>query len=180
MVVVDLTLVLGGTRSGKSVFAETLVHKTQSLVYVAPMLAGTQDVEFQDRVIVHRRRRPATWSTYEADSLDDLVTFLTSASTPVLVDSLGSLVARVIVEETRRPKDYLDNFVSALANCKSSVVVSEEVGLAIHPTSSMGRVYVDLLGELNQRVAAIANNVVFVVAGIPLWIKGEQRSSYGA
>lgn len=178
MVIVDLTLVLGGTRSGKSVFAETLVHETQSLVYVAPMLLGAEDAGFQDRVELHRRRRPATWTTYEAESLDALVRFLTSTTAPILLDSLGSLIARVIFEETRDPKDYLDSFVSALASCKSSVVVSEEVGHCIHPTSAMGRDYVDLLGEINQRVAEIAKEVVFVVAGVPLWIKGEKRGPH--
>ncbi len=181
MDVVDLTLVLGGTRSGKSAFAETLVGETQDIVYVAPMVPAPQDLEFQERIASHKRRRPVTWSTYEAESLEALLQFLTVASGPILLDSLGSMMSRIISEELVRPKDYLERFVYALASLRTpTIVVSEEVGLSIHPLSPMGRDFVDLLGELNQRVAMLSKKVIMVIAGIPLLIKDQEQSVFDA
>jgi adenosylcobinamide kinase/adenosylcobinamide-phosphate guanylyltransferase len=151
-----LTLVLGGARSGKSAIAEQLAG--HDVVYVAT--AEVTDDDFAARVAAHRARRPGTWTTIESGpDLAAVVRELPDRS--ALVDSLGTWVARC------------DGFavdsaalVDALRSRKApTVVVSEEVGLGVHPETQVGRRWRDALGEVNQAVAAAADRVVLVVAG---------------
>jgi adenosyl cobinamide kinase/adenosyl cobinamide phosphate guanylyltransferase len=151
-----LTLVLGGARSGKSRVAEGLAGP--DVVYVAT--AAVTDDDFAARVARHRDRRPASWSTVESGP--DLVATIRSLPERVaLVDSLGTWVARC---------DGFDAdggaLVAALsARAAATVVVSEEVGLGVHPPTDVGRRWRDALGEVNQEVAAAADRVLLVVAG---------------
>jgi adenosylcobinamide kinase / adenosylcobinamide-phosphate guanylyltransferase len=155
-----ITLVLGGSRSGKSTYAERLVtHLPPPITYVATLqLGGDQDLA--DRVARHRERRPVEWYTAEAGL--DLPNVLRSLSGSVLLDSLGPWVAL----------HGEDSFVNGALLCRaltarvgSTVVVSEEVGLGVHPSSAAGRHFRDALGTLNQEVAAVADEVLLVVAG---------------
>ena len=154
-----ITLVLGGARSGKSEVAERLVARLgDSVTYIATGAAG-DDPDMAARIERHRARRPSTWSTVEAGG--DLPGALRGIDGPVLVDALGTWLARA------------DDFaIDADALCDAldgrhgdTVVVSEEVGLGVHPSSEAGRRFRDALGLLNQRVADIADDVLLVVAG---------------
>jgi adenosylcobinamide kinase/adenosylcobinamide-phosphate guanylyltransferase len=154
--VVTLTLVLGGARSGKSAAAEALVG--DDAFYVAT--AEVTDDDFAARVAAHRARRPGTWTTIESGpDLPSVV--LDLPDRPALIDSLGTWVARC------------DGFAAdgaALVDALRSrtaltVVVSEEVGLGVHPETEIGRTWRDAVGEINQTVAAAADRVVLVVAG---------------
>lgn len=159
-----VTLVLGGTRSGKSMVAERLAADLASegggtVTYVAT--ASVTDEEMERRVAAHRARRPRTWSTVELRSSTELPALLAHLDGSVLVDSLGTWVASASDLEVDGQA-----LVHALqARTGSTVLVSEEVGLAVHPATAVGRAFVDAVGHLNQTVAAIADRVLLVVAG---------------
>lgn len=154
-----ITLVLGGARSGKSALAERLATRTgSSVTYVATTMAG-DDEDLSARIALHRTRRPSSWRTEEAGS--DLPVLLRRLRGLVLVDALGGwIVASGDME------------VDAAALCAAlrerqgdSLVVSEEVGLGVHPPTEAGRRFRDVLGSLNQAVATVADEVLLVVAG---------------
>ena len=151
-----LTLVLGGARSGKSRIAEGLAG--DDVVYVAT--AEVTDDDFAARVARHRDRRPASWSTVESDA-DLVATIRSLPPRSALVDSLGTWVARCegFAADGASLADVL------VARQAPTVVVSEEVGLGVHPPTDVGRRWRDALGEVNQEVAAVADRVVLVVAG---------------
>ncbi|SHE69504.1 adenosylcobinamide kinase /adenosylcobinamide-phosphate guanylyltransferase [Ferrithrix thermotolerans DSM 19514] len=173
---VDLTLVLGGTRSGKSAYAETILARAGGVTYVAPTQLGKDDRELLRRVQRHRERRPDTWHTHEVIDLEELVGFLYQKQRyPVLLDSFGSLVARAMEDwDEEGARAYLLSVIEAIVRSGNShVVVSEEVGLSLHPLTKVGRDFVDLLGMCNQRIAKSAKDVVLIVAGLPLVLKGS-------
>ena len=159
-----VTLVRGGTRSGKSTVAERLAAERASsgggtVTYVAT--ASVTDEEMARRVAAHQARRPTTWNTVELASSAELPAVLVHLDGSVLVDSLGTWVASA---------PDLDVDAAALVHALqvragSTVLVSEEVGLAVHPATAVGRAFVDALGHLNQTVAAVAERVLLVVAG---------------
>jgi adenosylcobinamide kinase/adenosylcobinamide-phosphate guanylyltransferase len=180
-----ITLVLGGTRSGKSAVAERLVASGLSaaqteVTYVATGVSpdssysdGLSDSDgppdgdgWAARIAVHRARRPPQWSTIEVPLAGDLPSLLYELppDPPVLVDSIGTWLAgfdRFEVEV-----DLLCDALEARGKAGGIiVVVSEEVGLGVHPPTESGRQFADALGTLNQAVAKVADRVVLVVAG---------------
>jgi adenosyl cobinamide kinase/adenosyl cobinamide phosphate guanylyltransferase len=155
-----ITLVLGGARSGKSAVAERLAAEAgDDVVYVATAEAVEGDADFAARIETHRARRPPSWSTVESGP--DLPATLRSipAGQKLLVDSLGTWVARCA--EFSADGDAL----AAALEPHDAVVVSEEVGLGVHPETEVGRRWRDAIGEVNQAVAVSADRVVLVVAG---------------
>ncbi|HEX6310730.1 MAG TPA: bifunctional adenosylcobinamide kinase/adenosylcobinamide-phosphate guanylyltransferase [Acidimicrobiia bacterium] len=153
-----IVLVLGGTRSGKSEVAERLAAGFgERCTFVAT--AVITDPQLAARVEAHRARRPATWSTIECGP--DLPEVIAGIDGPVLVDSLGTWVAHA-------PGMAVDAaaLATALGRRRApTVLVSEEVGLAVHPTTESGRRFTDALGDVNRGVAAVADRVLLVVAG---------------
>ena len=153
-----ITLVLGGARSGKSALAERLaLDLPEPVTYLATGVAT--DPEMTARIAAHQARRPAGWRTVEAGV--DLVDVLALLTGSVVVDSLGAWVAGV--PGFAVAPEGLCRVLQARSG--DSVVVSDEVGLGVHPSSQAGRWFRDAIGELNQAVAAIADDVVLVVAG---------------
>ena len=153
-----IALVVGGTRSGKSEVAELLAARLGEPVTVA-VPATASDDDFAARIAEHRERRPATWQTVECGN--DLVSAVGDATGTLLIDSLGTWVAGA-------PDFVVDGagLVAALrARSAPTVVVTEEVGLAVHPTTEVGRRFTDSLGALNVLVAAAADEASLVVAG---------------
>lgn len=166
------TLVLGGARSGKSVFAERLVAGAGlTPVYIAT--AQVFDAEMGARIARHRARRGARWRLVEAH--DDLEGALAREAVPgsaVLVDCLTLWVTNLMLAEADLHARFLA-LLDALAALDSPVVlVSNEVGLGIVPDNAMARDFRDHAGRLNQEVAAQAAAVFFVAAGLPLKLKG--------
>jgi adenosylcobinamide kinase / adenosylcobinamide-phosphate guanylyltransferase len=155
-----ITLVLGGARSGKSTYAERLMGRLPSpITYVATLLVG-DDQDLSARVARHRQRRPGEWDTVEAGL--DLPAVVRSLQGSMLLDSLGPWVAL----------NGEDSTVDSATLCRAltertgdSVVVSEEVGLGVHPSSAAGRHFRDALGTINQDVAEVADQVLLIVAG---------------
>ena len=154
-----ITLVLGGARSGKSEVAERIAARLAGPVtYLATLVPG-DDPDLAARIETHRARRPAGWRTVEAGA--ELPAVLRSVPGPVLVDALGPWVAA-------SPGMNVDagSLCAALTGrAADTVVVSEEVGLGVHPATEDGRRFRDALGTLNQSVAAVADEVLLVVAG---------------
>jgi len=153
-----ITLILGGARSGKSALAERLAARLpEPVTYIATGVVADDDMAA--RVASHQARRPSSWRTLEAGL--DLVDAVAAVEGSVLLDSLGSWVAAA-------PAFAVD---LAALGCVlqlrrgDTVIVSEEVGLGVHPASEAGRRFRDALGEVNQAMATIADDVLLVVAG---------------
>jgi len=167
-----ITLVLGGTRSGKSQVAERLAGQMAGdVTYIATAHLDPDDPDYASRIVRHRQRRPQQWTTIECRQPLDLPTALRETTGVVLVDSLGTWI-------TSHPDLRLDpaTLVDSLAaRTEPTFVVSEEVGLSIHPTTELGGRYIDILGELNQQVAAIADRVLLVVAGQPIVLRHPDK-----
>jgi adenosylcobinamide kinase / adenosylcobinamide-phosphate guanylyltransferase len=166
-----LTLVLGGARSGKSRYAESLVTAIPGpWIYVAT--AEARDAEMAERIAAHQARRGAGWRTLETPR--DIVGALTAhGTTPLLVDCLTLWLANALLASADVDAE-IERLEAALEQGSAPLVlVANEVGFGIVPDNALGRRFRDLQGLLNQRIAARADRVVLVVAGLPLTIKGS-------
>lgn len=170
-----LTLVLGGARSGKSAYAEGLVSaRAGPWLYVAT--AQGWDDEMRERIALHRARRPPPWETVDAPR--DLAGAIRRAppGRPVLVDCLTLWLTNAMLDEEA---DLAAEVAALLAACAAApgplVLVSNEVGFGIVPENALARRFRDEAGRLHQRLGALADRVVLVVAGLPMTIKGETR-----
>jgi adenosylcobinamide kinase/adenosylcobinamide-phosphate guanylyltransferase len=166
-----LTLVLGGARSGKSRHAEELVMRADPpWTYLAT--AEALDQEMRARIDRHRERRGAPWQTVEAPlDLAGALARLASGTQAVLIDCLTLWLSNVLLAE-RDIADESERLIGALGEARCPVVaVSNEVGLGIVPETPLGRAFRDVQGVLNQRVAAAADRVILMTAGIPLTLK---------
>jgi len=161
---VSRTLVLGGSRSGKSAFAESLLADVPAVEYVATALADPGDVEWTARIAAHRARRPPRWSTLETS---DIAGVLRRDGVPVLIDSITLWLSADLDDPGR-----VDDLCTAWdASARRVVAVSDEVGSGVVPASEAGRRFRDALGLLNQRLATAADDVHLVVAGLSLRLK---------
>jgi adenosylcobinamide kinase/adenosylcobinamide-phosphate guanylyltransferase len=163
--------VLGGARSGKSRYAESLVTALPPpWLYVATAEAG--DSEMVARVAAHQARRGPSWTTIETPR-NVAETLGTHADTPTLVDCLTLWLSNVMLADADVDAE-IEQLDGALARAAAPIVlVANEVGFGIVPDSALGRRFRDLQGLLNQRIAARADRVVLVVAGLPLTLKGS-------
>jgi adenosylcobinamide kinase/adenosylcobinamide-phosphate guanylyltransferase len=180
-----LTLLLGGARSGKSFYAQQLVHRPpESVLYVATATAG--DEEMAERIAAHKANRPAHWLTLEVP-LNAGKAIQTAASTHwVLLDCMTLLATNVLfsLPEPVQESDYqsamngeLSDLLEAYQRSTAEwVLVSNEVGLGLVPEYPLGRLYRDVLGRSNQRLAQAADTVIFMVAGLPMQVKGPAAS----
>lgn len=166
----SVTLVLGGARSGKSRFAESLAHGQKH--YIAT--AKARDDEMGERIAQHRAQRGVGWTTHEEHyHLAGVLRPLNKAGSFILVDCLTIWLSNLMLAE-RDWQTAADLLCSALeGQIADVVIVSNEVGLGIVPMMPLGRNFRDAQGLLNQQVAAAADNVVFIAAGLPMILKGE-------
>ncbi|MEV4631175.1 bifunctional adenosylcobinamide kinase/adenosylcobinamide-phosphate guanylyltransferase [Micromonospora sp. NPDC049523] len=174
----NTVLVLGGIRSGKSEFAESLVRDTTAVRYVATARqAEPDDPEWAARIEAHQLRRPAGWTTEETAEDPSRLAELIAGAAPddtLLVDDLGGWVT-VLLDPVHQPADdrvTIAELAAAIRDCTARLVlVSPEVGLSLVPTTTIGRAFTDALGTTNQVVAEVCDAVVLVVAGQPTWLK---------
>jgi adenosylcobinamide kinase/adenosylcobinamide-phosphate guanylyltransferase len=153
-----ITLVLGGARSGKSALAEQLAARAHPPVtYIATGTATDEDMA--GRIARHRARRPGDWRTVEAGA--ELAAVVASTPGTVLIDALGTWVAGAAGFEV----DTAGLCAALTTRAGAAVIVSDEVGLGVHPSTEIGRKFRDALGEVNRAVADISDDVVLVVAG---------------
>jgi adenosylcobinamide kinase/adenosylcobinamide-phosphate guanylyltransferase len=170
---VSVTLVLGGARSGKSRFAESLAVATGApLVYVATAQAFDDD-EMRARIARHQEDRAAAgWRTVEAPiALAPVLADEAAAGRAVLIDCLTLWLTNVMLADLDVEHET-DGLLAALSAAQGPVLmVSNEVGYGIVPENALARAFRDHQGRLNQRVAAIADRVTLVAAGLPLDLK---------
>ena len=165
-----LTLVLGGARSGKSRHAESLITALPPpWIYVATAEAG--DEEMAARIKSHRERRGAQWRTIEAPR--ELAQALSACGDgPVLVDCLTLWLSNLMLAEANVEEETAQLEETLAATKGPLVLVANEVGSGIVPSYPLGRRFRDMQGMLNQRMAARAERVILMVAGLPLALKG--------
>ncbi|MFI8694034.1 nicotinate-nucleotide--dimethylbenzimidazole phosphoribosyltransferase [Dietzia maris] len=179
-------LVLGGIRSGKSAHAESVAAATDDdVVYVATARRDPGDDEMAARIETHRERRPTRWVTEETE---DIVRVLADHPTStVLVDDLGGWLTRRMdatlgwTDGGAAVAADLDALVTAVAEHSGTLVlVSPEVGLGVVPDTLSGRVFADVIGSLNRRLAGVCDSAVLVVAGRPLPLEAVHPTAGGA
>lgn len=189
-----LILILGGARSGKSSLAEDVTRRLAGdgpALFVATAEAG--DAEMRQRIAEHQRRRPASWRTLEAPrQLGPAIAESVADARVVLVDCVTLWMSNLLVAAMGAEADdaappgleatalaELDALLATYrAGQASFVVVSNEVGLGLVPPYPLGRAYRDLLGRANQRLAAAADEVYLLIAGLPVEIKALSRQCW--
>lgn len=180
-----IALILGGARSGKSAFAERLAERWgEPVLFVAT--ASAIDAEMMQRIAAHRSARPDSWRSVEAPlNVGSAIREQGAGSRAAIVDCLTLLVANCLVGPEHDHLDDIDADVAAqrvqeeiedlLEAARRMalhlVVVSNEVGMGVVPPYETGRVFRDLLGRANQRIAEVAEAVYLMVAGIPIDVK---------
>jgi adenosyl cobinamide kinase/adenosyl cobinamide phosphate guanylyltransferase len=165
----NVTLVLGGARSGKSRHAETLLTKHPGpWTYIAT--AQAFDDEMRARIAEHQRRRGEGWRTIE-EPLDLPGALVAAQDQPILVDCLTLWLTNLMLGELdiEAAAHALEAVLAERA--LPTILVSNEVGLGLVPETPLGRTFRDEAGRLNQRIAAQARRVLFMVAGLPLTVK---------
>ncbi|SFS64227.1 bifunctional adenosylcobinamide kinase/adenosylcobinamide-phosphate guanylyltransferase [Marininema halotolerans] len=178
-----IRLITGGVRSGKSQFAESAASQLgEGILYVATGVA--LDGEMEERINFHRQRRPSTWGLLEEPrNLPDVLQQEVGKWDAWLIDDLATWVANHVMglpEESLKnhrcsiEKKMLTQVEELLGCCQDSdvVLVTNEVGLGGVSMNRLGRLFQDLLGQVNQRIAQEADQVWMVVSGIPVLIKG--------
>jgi adenosylcobinamide kinase/adenosylcobinamide-phosphate guanylyltransferase len=178
-----LTLILGGARSGKSAYAQRLAaERGNDVLYVATAEAG--DDEMAARIAAHRAERPAHWRTLEAPrQVGSAIRVVAGDAGVVLIDCLTLLASNVIVPlpepvtvvaAESALNAEVDELLAAYAESEAEwIVISNEVGLGLVPPYPLGRAYRDALGRANQRLAGVADEVLFMVAGLPMRVKSS-------
>lgn len=179
-----IILVTGGSRSGKSEFAEKLLSKEDNVLYIATSMITDKDME--ERVKIHRHRRNPKWSTYEGyRKLGNVIR--DSSEKYALIECIGTLVTDIMFEKNRdfdrisadeiRELEYdilneiKSMVLSAKKSCGTVIFITNEVGLSIVPSYRLGRIFSDILGRVNQSIANNSDDVYIVVCGIPLKLK---------
>ena len=162
------TLLLGGARSGKSREAELMLAAQPEVTYVATARSREDDPDWTARIAAHRERRPSWWRTVETA---DLAPVLRAATGAMLVDGLGTWLTAVIDDcggwtEPGAVEPRIDELAAAWRATDARVVaVSDEVGLSVVPATAAGRIFRDLLGRVNQVLAAESDESALIVAG---------------
>ena len=184
-------LIIGGARSGKSALAQQLARSSvQPVLFVATAEAG--DEEMRRRIEKHQKERPADWTTLEATThVGRQIIESSGMAQTIVIDCVTLLVNNILLEysditgeqvdETAAEKAVLSEVEELIATINktraSFIIVSNEVGLGLVPPNKMGRVYRDLLGRANQLLASQADEVYWMVAGIPVRIKPPDSCS---
>jgi adenosylcobinamide kinase/adenosylcobinamide-phosphate guanylyltransferase len=175
----SVTLLLGGARSGKSRYAQQLASRCERVAFVATATAG--DYDMRQRIVRHQAERPSSWTTFEAPlELEATLQAEANRYQAVIVDCLTLWTSNLLQHYNFDRNAVLrraDCLCAALQTAATKVfLVSNEVGDSIVPEYESGRVFRDVLGELNQHVARAADRVLLMVAGYPLIVKPSAES----
>ncbi len=173
----EITLVLGGARSGKSRLAEAIIAPENApAIYVAT--AEAHDEEMSRRIAAHRERRGENWRTQEIPlELAENLPSLLQAEDPILIDCLTLWLSNIMLARRSAEAEF-EALIAVLRQARAPMVlVSNETGLGIVPDNALARRFRDQSGLMNQQIAAAADNVLFVAAGLPLVMKGRNPAS---
>ncbi|PID84885.1 MAG: bifunctional adenosylcobinamide kinase/adenosylcobinamide-phosphate guanylyltransferase [Chloroflexi bacterium] len=176
-----LTFVLGGARSGKSDYGEALAQKlSDDVVFIAT--AQAFDDEMRRRIKHHQAHRPAHWHTIESPT-NIVQSLAEKKASVVLLDCMTVLVSNLILPlgddlseeaaETAVQREVNEIIQFIQKSDDHWIIISNEVGLSIVPENRLARLYRDVLGRANKQMAAVANEVIFMVAGLPLVVKSD-------
>lgn len=180
----ELILILGGARSGKSALAEKLAHRGRRVLFVAT--AEARDEDMKRRIAAHRERRPSGWDTLE-EPLDLVAALrpLLNRYDTFLLDCITLWVSNLLLDEPARAEDgsripgAARELMDLIAESPATwILVSNEVGQGIVPSSDLGRAYRDALGRVNQVAASRANKVYLMTAGLALELKSLGARPY--
>ncbi|MBR9866572.1 MAG: bifunctional adenosylcobinamide kinase/adenosylcobinamide-phosphate guanylyltransferase [Oceanospirillales bacterium] len=163
--------IIGGARSGKSSYAENLARNSGSdVIYIAT--AQAYDDEMQRRIQQHKNQRPGAWVTVEEPiEISDVIRNESAVNNCLLIDCLTLWVTNLLSAD-KDITDYKDRLVDAIGRVKGDIIlVSNETGMGVVPMGELTRRYCDEAGWLHQKIAALADQVVLMVAGIPVVIK---------
>lgn len=187
-----ITLVTGGARSGKSTFAENKLRDKTSVLYIATAVA--YDEEMKERIRLHKKQRPDTWETME--SYDNLAEKLSQSGAfydGILLDCVTVMLTNLLFSiESFNEEDVKEEFwrefesetvlkIKKLIHCGRTItdrfiLVTNEIGMGLVPETAFSRCFRDMAGRINQMLAKEADEVYFVVSGIPMMIKGGDMS----
>ncbi len=172
-----VTLVLGGVRSGKSRLAQRIAEGAERVTFVATA-ERRDDAEMRAKIERHRAERPQTWATIEEPlRLAQTIQEASRYSDVLLIDCLTLFASNLLEacgENAEQLQAHIDQLCQALSSAPCSIIlVSNEVGSGVVPAYELGRRFRDLVGEINQRVATVADTVLLMVAGLPFPLKGS-------
>ena len=158
-----IIFITGGTKSGKSEFAEHLAKKAKKLSYVALSEKNIDDKEWQNKINLHRKRRPKNWKIIETT---DLLNTLRKEDGPLLIDSIGGFVMESIEKDHKEWSAKMDSLISILLERKSiTYIVGEQVGWSLVSQYKVGNTYIERIGELQKRITKISKDNWLTING---------------
>ena len=159
----NIIFITGGTKSGKSEFAEHLAKEVKTLSYVALCQNNIDDKEWQDKINLHRKRRPKDWNLIETT---DLLTTLRKEDGPLLIDSIGGFVMESIDKEHKEWSTKVHSLINLLMKRKSmTFIVGEQVGWSLVSEYKIGNTYIERIGELQKKITKISNDNWLAING---------------
>ena len=158
-----IIFITGGTKSGKSEFAEHLAKKVKNLAYVALSEKNIDDKDWLEKIKLHRKRRPKDWKIIETT---DLLNTLTQEDCPLLIDSIGGFVMENIEIEHKEWSTKLNKLISLLIERKSlTLIVGEQVGWSLVSPYKIGNTYIERIGDLQKRITKISKDNWLAING---------------
>jgi len=159
----NIVFITGGTKSGKSEFAEHLGNEVKKLSYVALSENNLVDKDWQDKIKLHRKRRPKGWKLIETT---DLLNTLRNEQGPLLIDSIGGFVMKIIGNEQNEWSTKMNSLISLLMKRKSiTIIVGEQVGWSLVSEYKIGNTYIERIGELQKRITKISKDNWLAING---------------
>ncbi len=158
-----IIFITGGTKSGKSEFAEHLAKEAKKLSYVALSEKNVDDQEWQEKINLHRKRRPKNWKLIETT---DLLNTLKKDDGPLLIDSIGGFVMESIEKENNEWSTKMDSLINLLMDRKTiTFIVGEQVGWSLVSEYKVGNTYIERIGELQKRITKISKDNWLTING---------------
>ena len=159
----NIIFITGGTKSGKSEFAEHLAKEVKELTYVALSENNINDKEWQEKINLHQKRRPKNWKLIETT---DLLSTLSKEDGPLLIDSIGGFVMESIDKEITEWLMKMNSLISLLKKRKNiTFIVGEQVGWSLVSEYKIGNIYIERIGELQRRITKISKDNWLAING---------------
>ena len=159
----QIIFITGGTKSGKSEFAEHLAKEVKKLSYVALSEKNIDDKEWQEKINLHRKRRPKDWKLIETT---DLLNTLSKEDGPLLIDSIGGFVMESIDKEHKEWSKKMNSLISSLKRRNNIIfIVGEQVGWSLVSEYKIGNTYIERIGELQKRITKISKDNWLAING---------------
>ena len=159
----NIVFITGGTKSGKSELAEYLAKGSKNLAYIALSENTIEDKAWQEKIILHRKRRPKEWILIETT---DLLNTLTKEQGPLLIDSIGGFVMESIEREQNEWVAKMNSLIGLLKKRKSKTfIVGEQVGWSLVSEYKIGNTYIERIGELQKKITKISNDNWLAING---------------